>query len=111
MPDSERIAIRVGRLRRDHGISVARPTPLGNPFPIASESDRAGAIERYRAELPLILARSAPARMQFARVVAAARTGDVTLLCWCAPKPCHAEVIATAVLAALAAQSAPRSSC
>ncbi len=92
--------IRVGRLRRDRGISVARPTPLGNPFARA-EYGREPAIQRFRDALPGILIDEPLARAQFDHIVAAARAGDVTLLCWCAPLPCHADVIADAVRAAL----------
>ena len=86
--------IRIGRLRRDRGISVARPTPLGNPFPVGPATTRAQSIARYRAWLPEELLRNPDARRQFDRIVAAARAGDVTLLCWCAPEPCHAEIVA-----------------
>ncbi len=86
--------ISIGRLRRDHGISVARPTPLGNPFPVGKQYTRSESIALYRNYLPLELERNPKARAQLERIIAAARAGDVTLLCWCAPKPCHAEVIA-----------------
>jgi len=94
--------IRIGRLWRERGISVARPTPLGNPFPVGASYTRAVALARSRAWIPGELERNAKARAQLARIVAAAREGDVTLLCWCAPLPCHAEMIARLVESELA---------
>ena len=91
--------IRIGRLRRDRGFSVARPTALGNPFDVATFG-REEAIARYRVAFPQLLETAAGAA-QFARLLAAAREGDVTLLCWCAPLPCHADVIAEALRARL----------
>jgi hypothetical protein len=40
--------IRVGRLRRDCGISVAEPTLLGNPFALGQDRTRAEIIAEYR---------------------------------------------------------------
>lgn len=86
--------IRVGRLRRDRGISVARPTPLGNPFVVGRPYTRAESIARYREWFHReIETGNALVLAQLGRIEAAARAGDVTLLCWCAPLPCHGEVI------------------
>lgn len=93
--------ISIGRLRRDRGISVARPTPLGNPYH-RDVYGRTGAIEAYRIWLPEELERNPKARAQLDRIVRFAREGDVTLLCWCAPAPCHAEVVREYARSALA---------
>ncbi len=85
--------LRVGRLRRDRGISVARPTPLGNPFVVGKPFTRAEAITRYREWIGGELDRNPNALAQLERIVDAARSADVTLLCWCAPQACHADVI------------------
>lgn len=86
--------ITIGRLRRDRGISVARPTALGNPFAVGPYA-REDAIALYRTWFAeQIAARSPKVMVQLERIVAAARAGDVTLLCHCAPKACHANVIA-----------------
>ncbi len=85
--------LRVGRLRRDRGISVARPTPLGNPFVVGKPFTRAEAIARYRDWIVGELERNSMALAHFERIVSAARSADVTLLCWCAPQACHADVI------------------
>ncbi len=110
--------IRIGRLRRDKGISVARPRALGNPYPITPDCSREEAIASYREWLSSILeARSAQktafdtrVRAAFEAIVELARAGDVTLLCWCRAvgetgPACHAEVIAEFVRKRLTDQS------
>ncbi len=89
-----RHAIRVGRLRRDRGISVARPTVLGNPFTIGVDGDRADVIAKYRHWLMRELRLNGAVRAAVERLRLAASRGEITLLCFCAPKPCHADVIA-----------------
>ena len=72
-------------------VRVDRRTPWGNPYPVGQRfGSRAEVIERYRRHL-------------WRRI----RTGEIDLeplaalagrdlACWCAPKPCHAEVLARA---------------
>jgi hypothetical protein len=36
---------------------------------------------------------SSAASREIARLARLARTRDLCLVCWCAPRPCHAEVI------------------
>lgn len=81
-------------------MNVARPTALGSRvrFDTASDVARMRWFAPCRAELPVLSRDSASARKQFARVGAAARAGKLTLLCWCAPKLCHAEVITDAIV-------------
>jgi hypothetical protein len=70
-------------------VYVGRGHPLGNPFRIGSDGDREAVIARYRARLV--------ARLDAGdRVILAAMralTEDSDLVCSCAPKPCHADVI------------------
>ena len=75
----------------ERGIArVDRATKWGNPFCIGRHGTRAEVIERYRRDL-------------WRRI----RAGEVDLdelaaldgrdlACWCAPLPCHAEVLARA---------------
>jgi len=63
-------------------IYVGRPTKWGNPFR-ASEVGRARAIEAYRGHLlasPTLMADLHELRGR-------------DLVCWCAPLPCHADVL------------------
>lgn len=77
-------ALRVFNRRRpneipDGAVYVGRPSPWGNPFEIGKRFTREEAIERFRVEtLPKL---------------------DLTqlrgkhLICWCSPKPCHADLL------------------
>lgn len=76
-------------------VYIGRGSQWGNPFQINSQQDRTKVIERYREHL-----------------WAAIQHGDITLDelraldgktlgCYCAPKACHGEVLASAVTWAL----------
>jgi len=99
--------IRIGRLRRDRGISVARPTVLGNPFVRGEDGTREEVVAKYREFFAVELRRNQAVRAAGDRIVEQARKGDVTLLCWCAPEVCHAEVIAEEVRRRLEPDDAP----
>ncbi len=86
--------IRVGRMRRDKGISVARPSALGNPFVIGEHGDRDAVILKYRAWFADAAKNNPRVQAALLAIIRAIEDGDVTLLCWCEPKPCHADVIA-----------------
>ncbi len=77
-----------------HGVYVGRPSPLGNPYLLYCEEDRMSVIAVYEGWLIQQLSnpRSA-ASIEIHRLVTLARKHDVCLVCWCAPKPCHADVI------------------
>jgi len=69
-------------------VYIGRPGPFGNPFVIGEHGDRAAVIAQYRAWLPTQLAlvermkRELPGR---------------DLVCFCAPLPCHGDVILSLV--------------
>jgi hypothetical protein len=77
-----------------YGIYVGRPSPLGNPFPLHCEAERAAVIGDYEDWLAeqLLDARSA-ASIEMSRLAALARKQDICLVCFCAPKACHADII------------------
>jgi hypothetical protein len=99
------VTIRIGNVKNgDSGEYVGRvmpgrrASPLGNPFYMGDEGDRAGVICAYRTWLDSMLrtvgqtGRQMQAELKRLRALAE-RPEGVTLLCWCAPLPCHAEVI------------------
>ncbi len=93
--------IRVVNKRAYHGdgIYVGRPSILGNPFPMKSEKDRAEVIAKYRRWLWVELKKNGEVAAELSRLVKIYREkGELTLICWCAPKACHAEVIKSAIL-------------
>ena len=88
------------RLVGDRGEYVGRPSPLGNPFNLERESDRESVIERYEVWLrEKIRTRDKAVCNELNRLFKIARdSGVLELVCWCAPKRCHAEVIRCVLL-------------
>ncbi len=66
-------------------IRVDRATEWGNPFRIGKDGDRAEVIRLFR-EYALIMLSVEPDWLKPLR--------GKDLACWCAPEPCHAEVLA-----------------
>lgn len=66
-----------------HAVPVARPNALGNPFVIGRDGTREEVLAKYEAYV-----RRRPDLMARIREL---RGKD--LLCWCAPKPCHGDII------------------
>lgn len=89
---AERVAVirRVRGKRLPEGaVYVGRPSMWGNPFVIGRDGTREEVIAKYRAGLaaldPLVLA---------VRLGQLADRNPTALACWCAPEPCHADVLA-----------------
>ena len=70
---------------------IDRRTVGGNPFRIGKHGDRGAVIALYRRELWRGIRAG-----EIALADLAARSGE-TLACWCAPEPCHGDVLARAV--------------
>lgn len=75
--------------RRTHkvpatAVDIARPSIWGNPFAINGTRDRTAAIETYAAWL-----------MRQPEMVERAKRElrGKDLVCWCAPLPCHGDVL------------------
>ena len=87
--------IMIGNKRQGaRGVYVGRPSPLGNPFPMKSEADRAVVIRAYERWLREQLQDEGSAASRAIRALAErARKQDICLVYWCAPRPCHADVI------------------
>jgi uncharacterized protein YeaO (DUF488 family) len=75
---------------------------LGNPYTHLSDSSRAEfkvatrdeAVEKYRGWLEERLKEGGPTAKAFENLVQFyADFGELTLVCWCAPKRCHAEIL------------------
>ncbi len=65
-------------------VYVGRPTKWGNPFVIGPDGSRAQVIAKYRQWLPL----------QAHLMQALPELRGKVLGCYCAPQPCHADVLA-----------------
>ena len=74
-------------------VRVDRQTPWGNRYPIGKRcGSRADVIERYRQDL---WRRIRSGEMPLEELAALANR---ELGCWCAPRACHAEVLARAAI-------------
>lgn len=66
-----------------NAVYVGRPTKWGNPFIVGKHGTRDQVVEAYR----LWLLRGNPLREQLGELAGR------DLVCWCAPAPCHADVL------------------
>lgn len=86
-------------------IGIDRPSGsvLRNQHFMAHEGQRAEVITKFRADLVQDWCARGPMRAELERIAKLVRNGQsVALACWCAPKPCHGDVIKKAIEALLA---------
>ena len=87
------------RSYQGEGYYVGRPSVLGNPFPMKSEKDRDEVCEKYRVWLWGEIKKKDLVFDELNKLAGEFKEkGELVLICWCAPKRCHAEVIRSAVL-------------
>lgn len=89
-------------------VYVGRGTPLGNPYTHIKDrktraeftvATRRDSLDAYRAWLDDRLTEGGEVARTFDGLVDRLRSGEtLTLLCHCAPKPCHADIIKTRLL-------------
>jgi hypothetical protein len=88
-----------------NGIYIGRPTVLGNPFThkfgtqarfiVASRED---AVKKYDAYIREAYRDNSSVRAAIDDLVKRyLLTGELILVCWCAPKACHGDVLAKLV--------------
>jgi len=82
-------------------VRIGRPSKWGNPFPMKHESERAQVIEAYRRHLHQQI-NAGEITIDDLRAL-----DGKTLGCFCAPKPCHGDVLADAVAWALTQPDTP----
>ena len=73
--------------RERYDVYIGRPSKWGNPFVIGPDGSREQVIKKYRA---WVLA-------QPALMAALPELDGKILACWCAPRPCHGDVLAELV--------------
>jgi hypothetical protein len=72
---------------------VSRPSILGNPFNMRNESERDEVCDKYEEWLRRSFVSDLNVRTEILGIANDATKCDVYLVCWCAPKRCHAESI------------------
>jgi len=65
-------------------VYIGRPSPFGNPFSIGKDGSREEVIEKYRQWLQ--------DQPRLIKIMKRELKGK-DLVCFCAPKPCHGDVI------------------
>ncbi len=70
--------------KQEFDLYVGRPSLWGNPFTIGKDGTRLEVIQKYEAWL-----KTQPKLMKMLP-----RLRGLTLGCWCAPMPCHGDVLA-----------------
>lgn len=103
--------ITVVNQRKDKGGEyIGRPSPLGNPFSHMPDTladhkveTREEAIAAFKMRLESDLRIGKPAIINELDRLAniALSTGSLKLRCWCAPLPCHGDVIKEIILQAI----------
>lgn len=88
----------------NNDVYIGRGSPLGNPFTGSKKventkaafqcSSREEAIEKYEKYLRLaIYENESYICNEMNRIWKMAKNGDVNLVCFCKPKPCHGDII------------------
>lgn len=67
-----------------NAVYVGRPSKFGNPFPLKNEKERLAVLAKYE---EWILSQP-----DFCAIIKQELKGK-HLICWCAPKPCHADIL------------------
>lgn len=83
--------------RGHNHIYIGRPSVLGNPYTIGKDGSREDVIKSYRLWLSWQLANAdingGKIKRELERIAKIAEGIDVYLICWCAPLPCHGDVL------------------
>ena len=80
---------------RGPGEFIGRPSVLGNPFIIGRDGNRDEVIAKYRAWLWSEIKKRGAVYNELIRLAKA--DGEVVLVCYCKPLPCHGDVIIKAI--------------
>lgn len=87
-------AVKAGAVR----VHIGRPSLLGNPFMIGRDGTRLEVISKYKQWLWLQMQNSEAVQAELNKLVALVKQSNtLELECWCAPLPCHGDVVAEAI--------------
>jgi Domain of unknown function (DUF4326) len=86
------IRIENKRTYRGSGVYIGRPSLLGNPYSVR-QYGRQEAIRLYRLWLWARIKEQGEVYAELKRLAELAKQGDLTLICWCAPEPCHGAMV------------------
>lgn len=87
------------RIRKVVGDDLIDGSVLGNRFVMKTEADREKVIEEYRKWLWEQVKARGEVWSELMKIGDLVRAGgEIELVCWCAPKACHGDVIRRCVL-------------
>lgn len=73
---------------------IGRPSPLGNPFPLKNGEEKGSTLPKYKEHLFTELDKGNQEIIgELKRLKQIALQGELKLGCWCAPSPCHGDII------------------
>ena len=92
----------VGRKVGGQYAQYTHQSPLANPYKVNSESVRGWSLLQYELWLLKKLSeKDIAVKKEMNRLYLLAKKGNLVLGCWCAPKGCHAAIIAKYIQEAL----------
>lgn len=92
----------VNKHHKQDGIYIGRGSPLGNPYRLSDGEPRGATLVRYSRYLHVKIREQDPAICnELNRLAQLAMKGPLKLQCFCAPHPCHGDVVKDVLLAAL----------
>jgi hypothetical protein len=84
----------IGRYSREYNQLAS---PLGNPYKVAPDMTTEQAIRLYRLWLWRRIQERGSAYRELVRLAGLAQEGELLLACYCHPKPCHGDVVKSAI--------------
>lgn len=82
--------------KESYDIYIGRPSKFGNPFEIGIDGDREVVIKKFKEWLKSGNNFNCKNATPEKRIMIINSLGDLknkTLGCWCAPKPCHGDIL------------------
>jgi hypothetical protein len=78
---------------RGAGVYIGRPSLLGNPFEIGVHGERLDVIRLYRRWLWDRILEQGDVYAELKRLAELVKQGNLTLVCWRPPSPCHGSIV------------------
>lgn len=81
------------RTYRGSGIYIGRPNIFGNPFVEGRDGTREECVAKYKTYFEARYTKDNVFRTAVHDLAEQAITGELVLICWCDPLPCHGHVM------------------
>lgn len=75
------------------GVYIGRPAKLGNPFIIGKDGSREEVMAKYRVWFIVQYYADEEFYTIIHKLAKRAKEGELIFICWCAPEPCHGDII------------------